>query len=256
MAGTIVYVENATVSFSGFKALNRVDFYVDTGELRFLIGPNGAGKTTLLDVICGKVKPESGRVIFEEKLDVGRLSEHRIARSGISRKFQTPSIFENLTLFENMELALTKHRGLFSSFFHKTEVPDRDRIYGLLAKVGLADHADGRAGFLSHGQKQWLELAMTILQEPRLLLVDEPVAGMTGVERTKTGEILLEIARERSVLVVEHDMNFVKRFARKVTVLHEGRILCEGTFEHVKNDPVVIDVYLGRGGESETNALN
>lgn len=255
MAGTIIYIENATVDFSGFKALNHVSLFVDTGELRFLIGPNGAGKTTLLDVICGKVRPVSGRVIFEDSVDICRLGEHEIARCGISRKFQAPSVFGNLTVFQNMELSLTTHRGFFSSLFHKMSVEDEERIYSVLKTVGLGERSHERAGALSHGQKQWLELAMTIIQEPRLLLVDEPVAGMTGKERVRTGEILVEIARTRSVLVVEHDMNFVEQFAERVTVLHEGRILCEGTFDHVKNDPVVIDVYLGRGGEVE-HALN
>jgi len=255
MAGTIIYIENATVDFSGFMALNSVNFFVDTGELRFLIGPNGAGKTTLLDVICGKVRPVSGKVIFEDNVDICRLSEHMIARQGISRKFQAPSVFGNLTVYENMELSLTTHRGFFSSLFHKMSTEDEQKIFSVLKMVGLDEKSKERAGALSHGQKQWLELAMTIIQEPRLLLVDEPVAGMTGNERMRTGEILLEIAGTRSVLVVEHDMNFVKQFAKKVTVLHEGRVLCEGTFDRVKNDPVVIDVYLGRGGEAE-HALN
>jgi urea transport system ATP-binding protein len=256
MAGTIVYMEDVTVDFSGFKALNRVNFFIDKGELRFLIGPNGAGKTTLLDVICGKVRPEKGRVVFGDNIDLLRLSEHRIARCGISRKFQAPSIFVNLTVFENMELSLKRKRGVFSSLFHNMSSEDMYKIFSTLEVVGLKEDAYQKAGSLSHGQKQWLELAMTIIQEPMLLLVDEPVAGMTGKERSRTGEILMEIAKERSVLVVEHDMNFVKHFARKVTVLHEGGTLCEGTFEHVKNDPVVIDVYLGRGGEEKEDALS
>jgi len=248
-------MEDVTVNFSGFKALNKVNFFVDTGELRFLIGPNGAGKTTLLDVICGKVKPDIGRVIFGDNVDVRRLSEHRIARCGISRKFQTPSVFANLTAFENMELSLKNNTGVFSSLLHSRDSSVKERIFSILEIVGLKENVYQKAGSLSHGQKQWLELAMTIIQEPMLLLVDEPVAGMTGKERYKTGEILMEIARDRSVLVVEHDMNFVKSFARKVTVLHEGSVLCEGTFDHIKNDPVVIDVYLGRGSEGKKNAL-
>ncbi|MBI5043398.1 MAG: urea ABC transporter ATP-binding protein UrtD [Nitrospirae bacterium] len=256
MAGTIVYMEDVTVDFSGFKALNRVNFFIDKGELRFLIGPNGAGKTTLLDVICGKVRPEKGRVVFGDDTDILRLSEHRIARCGISRKFQTPSIFANLTVFENMELSLKRKRGIFSSLFYTMNSKDMHKIFSTFEVVGLKGEAHQKAGSLSHGQKQWLELAMTIIQEPMLLLVDEPVAGMTGKERSRTGEILMEIAKEKSVLVVEHDMNFVRHFARKVTVLHEGGILCEGTFEHVKNDPVVIDVYLGRGGEEKEDALS
>lgn len=255
MAGTIIYIEDVTVNFSGFKALNKVNFFVDSGEIRFLIGPNGAGKTTLLDVICGKVRPETGRVIFKDKVDICRLSEHRIARCGISRKFQTPSVFANLTVFENMELSLKENRAVLSSLFHSIDNSGKERIFSILEAVRLKENAYQKAGSLSHGQKQWLELAMTIIQEPTLLLVDEPVAGMTGKERHKTGEILMDIARDRSVLVVEHDMNFVKSFARKVTVLHEGSVLCEGTFDHIKNDPVVIDVYLGRGGEEERDAL-
>jgi urea transport system ATP-binding protein len=251
MAVTIVQVNRVSVDFSGFKALNKVNFYMDTGELRFLIGPNGAGKTTLLDVICGKVKPTEGEVLFGDNIDIGKLSEYRIARCGVSRKFQTPSIFENLTVLENMELSLKSGRGLVSSCFRKPDSAARDRIHAVLRNVDLDEKADQKAGYLSHGEKQWLEIAMTIMQEPKLLLVDEPVAGMTGRERNRTGEILMEIAEERSVLVVEHDMNFVKRFAKKVTVLHEGRVLCEGTFEEVGNDPTVIDVYLGRGGEAE-----
>ena len=256
MAGTIIYLENVTVDFDGFKALNKVDFSVDMGELRFLIGPNGAGKTTLLDVICGKTKPEGGRVIFGEDVDILRLKEHQIVRCGISRKFQTPSIFAHLTVFENMELSLKKAKGFFSSFDSSVSQTDREQIFSILAIVGLKGNAHQEGGFLSHGEKQWLEFGMTLIQEPKLLLVDEPVAGMTGQERTQTGEILLEIARDKAVLVVEHDMNFVKQFARKITVLHEGRVLCEGSFEHVKKDPEVISVYLGRGGETRKDALN
>lgn len=250
MAGTIIYLEDVIVDFNGFKALNRVNFCVDHGELRFLIGPNGAGKTTLLDAICGRVKPASGRVIFGESTDILRMSEHRIARCGISRKFQTPSVFGHLTAFANLELALKRKQGIFSSALDPTTPQDRERILRVLAEIGLKEKAFQKAKFLAHGEKQWLELAMTLIQEPRLLLVDEPVAGLTGKERVRTGEILQEIARERSVLVVEHDMNFVKEFARKVTVLHEGSVLCEGSFAHVQNDPAVIEVYLGRGGEN------
>lgn len=256
MATTIVQADGVSVDFSGFKALNKVDFRMDTGELRFLIGPNGAGKTTLLDVICGKVKPTEGRVVFEDGIDIGSLSEYRIARCGVSRKFQTPSVFENLSVFENMELSVKGGRGLLASCFRKQDSTELDRIHAVLGTVDLEGKSGRKAGYLSHGEKQWLEIAMTIMQEPLLLLVDEPVAGMTGRERNRTGEILMETAKERSVLVVEHDMNFVKRFAKTVTVLHEGRLLCEGTFEEVGNDPTVIDVYLGRGGEGTENALH
>lgn len=252
MAKTIVQAEGVSVDFSGFKALDGVNFSMEAGELRFLIGPNGAGKTTLLDVICGKVKPTAGSLLFREDVDLRGMSEFKIARCGISRKFQTPSVFENLTVFENMELSLKGGRGLLSSF-KKHSGSVLDRIHGVLRMVELEERSATKAGDLSHGEKQWLEIAMTISQEPALLLVDEPVAGMTGRERSKTGAILMETAKERSVLVVEHDMNFVKRFAQTVTVLHEGRILCEGTFEEVGNDPTVIDVYLGRGGEAQEN---
>jgi urea transport system ATP-binding protein len=252
MEKAIVRIEGVSVDFSGFKALNKVDFSMDTGELRFLIGPNGAGKTTLLDVICGKVKPIEGRVLFGDGIDFEKLTDYKIARCGVSRKFQTPSVFENLTVFENMELAVKGGRGLLASFRKHTST-EKDRIHAALRTVDLEKRVFSKAGDLSHGEKQWLEIAMTITQEPALLMVDEPVAGMTGRERSRTGEILMETARDRSVLVVEHDMNFVRRFARTVTVLHEGRLLCEGTFQEVGNDPTVIDVYLGRGGEAQEN---
>ncbi len=252
MAETIIRLEGVTVDFSGFKALNKVDFSMRTGELRFLIGPNGAGKTTLLDVICGKAKPTKGKVLFRDGVDLEQLNDYEIARCGVSRKFQTPSVFENLTVLENMELSSKGGRGLLASF-RKARKAGRDRIYEILRMVELEERASSKAGDLSHGEKQWLEIAMTISQEPALLLVDEPVAGMTGRERIRTGEILMETARERSVLVVEHDMNFVKKFAQTVTVLHEGRLLCEGTFEEVGSDPTVIDVYFGRGAEGQEN---
>ena len=255
-AVTIIYMEDVTVDFSGFKALNKVNFFMDKGELRFLIGPNGAGKTTLLDVICGKTKPTEGRVVFKDGVNICGLSEYKIARCGVSRKFQTPTVFENLTVFENMALALRNRGGLLSSFFSSERDEDVEKIRRMLETTELHEKRDQKAGFLSHGEKQWLEIGMTMMQEPELLLVDEPVAGMTGKERTRTGEMLMDIAKDRSVLVVEHDMNFVKRFAETVTVLHEGRFLCEGTFERVQNDPVVIDVYLGRGGEDVERAAS
>jgi urea transport system ATP-binding protein len=254
-AVTIIYMEDVTVDFSGFKALNKVNFFMDKGELRFLIGPNGAGKTTLLDVICGKTKPTEGRVIFKNGVDICGLREYKIARCGVSRKFQTPTVFENLSVFENMELALKDRCGVLSSFFHSLDEEEEKKIGHVLRTTELHEKKDQLAGALSHGEKQWLEIGMTIMQDPELLLVDEPVAGMTGKERTRTGEMLMDTAKDRSVLVVEHDMNFVKRFAKTVTVLHEGRLLCEGTFEKVQNDPVVIDVYLGRGGEDVEHAV-
>lgn len=244
----IIKLEKIAVDFSGFKALTGVNFSLQQGELRMLIGPNGAGKTTLLDVISGKVRPESGRVVFKGENICG-LKEHRIAGLGISRKFQTPAIFGNLTVFENMELSIVKAKGIFFALVSRLTSDDTDKIVSMLRLIGLEDKIQTRAGILSHGEKQWLELGMSIIQEPALLLVDEPVAGMTGKEREKTGELLQMISEDRSVLVVEHDMEFVRRIAKKVTVLHEGAILCEGSMEEVQNNPAVIDVYLGRTEE-------
>ncbi|MCL6634454.1 MAG: urea ABC transporter ATP-binding protein UrtD [Peptococcaceae bacterium] len=249
MAGTIVYLEGITVSFDGFRAINGLSSCVEYGELRFLIGPNGAGKTTLLDVICGRVKPASGRVIFKEDIDICRKQEHEIVRLGISRKFQTPAVFANLTVFENMELSLRQNRGVFASLFAKLTSEEEDIIYSNLETIGLDQKAHVKAGSLAHGEKQWLEIGMLLVQDPELLLLDEPVAGMTKKETEKTGELLQSIAKNRSVLVVEHDMEFVRNFAKKVTVMHEGKILCEGPVERVQNDPKVIEVYLGRGRE-------
>jgi urea transport system ATP-binding protein len=248
MKNEVMYIESISVEFNGFKALNKVNMFVNNGELRFLIGPNGAGKTTLLDVICGKVKPSSGRVYFKDNIDVLAMTPNKICKAGISRKFQAPSIFGNLTVYENMELALAKSREVFTSLFHKLTREDNDKIDETLKSVNLVEKKKDFAGSLAHGEKQWLEIAMTIIQDPLLLLVDEPVAGMTGKEREYTGVILQEISKKRSVIVVEHDMNFVEMFSNAVTVLHEGRILCEGTFDEIKNDPYVIEVYLGRDG--------
>lgn len=247
MAGTILYMENITVNFDGFKAIDGVNSYLEYGELRFLIGPNGAGKTTLLDVICGKTKPTTGRVVFKDNQDITRKPEHKIVRLGISRKFQTPSVFNHLTVFENLELAIQKNRGVVSALFRPLTAEQKDLIHANLENIGLAGKAQVKAGSLAHGEKQWLEIGMQLVQEPELLLLDEPVAGMTKKETEKTGELLREIARDRSVLVVEHDMEFVRNFAHKVTVMHEGRILCEGPVDKVQRDPQVIEVYLGRG---------
>ncbi|MDE0024074.1 MAG: urea ABC transporter ATP-binding protein UrtD [Spirochaetaceae bacterium] len=242
----ILYVESVTVEFDGFRALEHVNLIVRKGELRFLIGPNGAGKTTLLDVICGKVKPVEGRVQFANEIDLLAHDEHSVARMGISRKFQAPSVFDSLTVQQNMALAAEVPRGFLAAAFHREGRAARRRIDEVLDMVGLADQRGGVAGTLAHGEKQWLELGMAIVQDPELLLVDEPVAGMTAGERERTGEILEAIARERSVVVVEHDMQFVSRFSSLVTVLHAGRVICEGDFATVKQDPTVIDVYLGR----------
>lgn len=248
MLKAIVDLKKVTVNFNGFKALDEIDFRVEDGELRMLIGPNGAGKTTLLDVISGRVKSKSGQVIFKGRNICG-LPEHQIVRFGIARKFQTPTIFGNLTVCENMGLALHKAKGVFSVLVSSLTSEDRDRILFILESIGLEQKVYKRAGILSHGEKQWLELGMSIIQEPTLLLVDEPAAGMTGKEREKTGELLQKIAEHRSVLVVEHDMQFVRRIAKKVTVLYEGTVLCEGSMDDIQNNPVVIKAYLGRTEE-------
>lgn len=244
--GTILYLEGVTVSFEGFLALRDLNFYMEKGELRFLIGPNGAGKTTLLDVVCGRVEPVKGRVIFEESADLLELHEHQIANQGIGRKFQTPAVFPHHTVFDNLALSLNAKKDVNTTLFARNVRKDRERILHILEFVGLDDHANRSAGVLSHGQRQWLEIGMLIAQDPKLLLMDEPVAGMTGQEREETGLLLEMIAREHSVLVIEHDMEFVRHFARKVTVLHEGSVLCEGPMDKVQNDPRVIEVYLGR----------
>ena len=248
MKNGVMNIENVSVDFNGFKALSEVNMFIDKNELRFLIGPNGAGKTTLLDIMCGKLKPSSGNVFFNGRTNIISLAPHKICKAGISRKFQAPSIFGNLTVYENMELSLTKNREIISSLFHKIGKNEKEKIMTILERVKLDEKKGMNAGSLAHGEKQWLEIAMTIIQDPYLLLVDEPVAGMTGKEREYTGIILQEVARTSSVIVVEHDMNFVENFSRNVTVLHEGRILCEGTFEEIKKDPYVIEVYLGRDG--------
>jgi urea transport system ATP-binding protein len=245
--GTIMYLEGVTVSFDGFQALRGVDFYVDHGELRALIGPNGAGKTTLLDVICGKARPDTGRVIFGDKTDLSKLEEHQITMLGVGRKFQTPAVFKQMSLFENLTLAHRHPRHVWSTLFTTLQAEQRDKINSTLETLGLIDKAHQPAGTLSHGEMQWLEIGMVIVQEPLLFLLDEPVAGMTRDEREKTAELLQWLASEHAVLVVEHDMEFVRQTAHRVTVLHEGSILCEGSVEHVQNDPRVVEVYLGRG---------
>ena len=245
--GTIMYIEDITVTFDGFQALKEVDFYVDHGELRALIGPNGAGKTTLLDVICGRARPDTGRVIFGQRTDLSKLEEHEITMLGIGRKFQTPTVFKNLTLIDNLTLALRYRRDVMATLFGVLNRSHTDKIYSALQTLGLEQKAQNQAGALSHGEMQWLEIGMVMVQEPALFLLDEPVAGMTREEREKTGEILQDLAKEHAVLVVEHDMEFVRQTAHRVTVLHEGRILCEGSVAHVQRDPRVVEVYLGRG---------
>jgi urea transport system ATP-binding protein len=245
MEKRILDVQNVTVSFDGFKVLDNLTFSMDTGELRFLIGPNGAGKTTLLDIVTGKTRAASGRVVYDGSEDITRRQEHHRVRLGISRKFQTPSIFGSLSVLENLEAAA----GFRTSYLSPLSSLQYDYIHATLGKIGLNHRAHVAAGQLSHGEKQWLEIGMLLTQKPRLLLLDEPVAGMTHRERERTGELLQSIRGECSVLVVEHDMVFVRQFASKVTVLHMGQMLCEGPVEAVQNDSRVIEVYLGRGHE-------
>ena len=245
--GSIIYLEDVTVNYDGFKALSRLNFFMDRRELRVVIGPNGAGKTTLLDVVSGRVKPESGRVIFGHETDLLPLRENDIARLGVGRKFQTPSVFVNLTVWDNVELSLRRaSKGVFAALRRHDPAEERDRIAQTLETVQLAAKAGVLAGSLAHGEKQWLEIGMVIAQDPELLLVDEPVAGMTDEETARTGALLESIAADRSVLVIEHDMEFVRQIARKVTVLHQGAVLCEGPVEVVQRDPRVLEVYLGQ----------
>ena len=250
--GSIIYLEDVTVDYDGFKALNGLNFFMDYKELRVVIGPNGAGKTTLLDVISGKVQPTSGRVIFGRSTDLAGRRENEIAGLGVGRKFQTPSIFANLTVRENLELALARaSKGVLATLRARFSGDQRDRIDATLETIGLGGHAAERAGGLSHGEKQWLEIGMVMVQDAALLLVDEPVAGMTDEETEKTGQLLRGVAEERAVLVIEHDMEFVRNIARTVTVLHEGSVLCEGPVDQVQGDERVMEVYLGRGRDAD-----
>ncbi len=243
---TLLYLNGVTVSFDGFRALNSLSLVLDPGEMRAVIGPNGAGKTTMMDVITGKTRPDEGDVIYREHTDLTRLDEADIAALGIGRKFQKPTVFEMHTVWDNLLLALAGDRSPAHTMFGRPPAHERTRIEEVLATTRLAEHRARRAGDLSHGQKQWLEIGMLLAQEPQLLLVDEPVAGMTDAETEATAELLREINRTRSVVVVEHDMAFVRALGVKVTVLHEGSVLSEGSIDHVSNDPRVIEVYLGR----------
>jgi len=245
-SGALLYLDGVTVSFDGFKALNELSLVVETGELRTIIGPNGAGKTTMMDVITGKTRPDSGQVFFAGIADLSKLDEAAIANLGIGRKFQKPTVFENLSVFENLELALKCDRGTWRTLFAALDDGQRDRIADTLATIGLAGRADEDAGALSHGQKQWLEIGMLLMHDQRLLLLDEPVAGMTDRETEETASLILALARERTIVVVEHDMAFVRSLGARVTVLHEGSVLAEGSIDHVQNDQRVIEVYLGR----------
>ncbi|MBX3620724.1 MAG: urea ABC transporter ATP-binding protein UrtD [Rhizobacter sp.] len=237
-------VEDLTVSFDGFKAIDALTLYIDRNELRVIIGPNGAGKTTLLDLICGKTKASAGSIKFKNE-ELTRLAEHTRVRRGIGRKFQTPSIYENLTVFQNLEVSFPKGRSVLGALFFKCSDEVKARVQVVAEEVGLADMLAMEAGLLSHGQKQWLEIGMLLMQEPELLMLDEPIAGMSARERELTAELLKRICTNRAVIVIEHDMDFVKQIAHKVTVMHQGKILAEGSMEKVQNDPKVIDVYLG-----------
>ncbi len=244
---TLLEVSGVSVSFDGFKAINNLSFQIAEAELRAVIGPNGAGKTTFMDIVTGKTKPDEGRVIWGEKsVSLLDMDEARIAREGIGRKFQKPTVFEDQTVRENLMMALKKDRWVIAVLLFRASDADNTRVEELAAEVGLSDQLDRIAGELSHGQKQWLEIGMLLAQEPRLLLVDEPAAGMTPEEREHTTDLLVEAAKTRAVVVVEHDMEFVRRLNCKVTVLHEGAVLAEGGLDHVTADPDVIDVYLGR----------
>ena len=240
----LLSVNGLSVSFDGFKAVDEVSFYVDQNEIRVIIGPNGAGKTTVLDLICGKTKATSGSIQFRN-LELTRLSESKIVNAGVGRKFQNPSIYDDLTVFENLEISFPRGRSVFGALTFKRDAEVSDRIEEVAKTIFLSDHLTQRAEFLSHGQKQWLEIGMLLIQDPDLLMLDEPVAGMSVSERKKTAELLHTIIKDRSVLVIEHDMKFVEDIAHRVTVLHQGKVLSEGSMEHVKNDPKVIEVYLG-----------
>jgi len=237
-------VEDLTVAFDGFKAIDSLNLYVDRNELRVIIGPNGAGKTTLLDLICGKTRASAGSIKFQNQ-ELTRMAEHKRVRLGIGRKFQTPSIYENLTVFQNLEVSYPKGRSVLGALAFECDDQVKASVRAVAEDIGLAERLQDEAGLLSHGQKQWLEIGMLLMQEPQLLLLDEPIAGMSARERELTAELLKRICRNRAVIVIEHDMDFVKQIAHKVTVMHQGKILAEGPMEKVQADPKVIDVYLG-----------
>jgi urea transport system ATP-binding protein len=244
--GPILYLDDITVSFDGFKALNKLSLTIERGELRCVIGPNGAGKTTMMDVITGKTRPDAGTAFFGQTFDLARLPETEIARLGIGRKFQKPTVFENHTVFENLELAMKTDKRVKPTLLATLTPAQQELIARTLKTIRLEGSEQRRAGALSHGQKQWLEIGMLLVQEPELILLDEPVAGMTDAETDRTAELVLELEGSHSIMVVEHDMDFVNRIARTVTVLHEGSVLAEGTMSVVQSDERVIEVYLGR----------
>ena len=246
--GAILYMEDVTVSFDGFNALNKLSLDISVGELRCIIGPNGAGKTTMMDVITGKTRPSSGTVFFGQTMDVSRMSEHAIAHAGIGRKFQRPTVFEQHTVFDNLELAMKMNKRVRTTLFARLTSEQSDRIGAVLRLIRLNGQEQRQAGLLSHGQKQWLEIGMLLIQDPQLILLDEPVAGMSDAETARTAELLNELRGKHSIMVVEHDMGFVTEIAQqgKVTVLHEGSVLAQGTMQQVQSDERVIEVYLGR----------
>ena len=244
--GRILYLEDVSVSFDGFKAIDKLSLDIAPGELRCIIGPNGAGKTTMMDIITGKTRPDEGTVFFGSTIDLLRYTEPQIAQMGIGRKFQKPTVFEQLTVFENLELALKTDKGVKSSMFFRLDSGESDRLAEVLQTIHLADSVNRPAGTLSHGQKQWLEIGMLLMQDPKLLLLDEPVAGMTDEETARTADLFLTLKGKHSLMVVEHDMSFIKSISEIVTVLSEGSVLAQGTLDQVQNDERVIEVYLGR----------
>lgn len=243
--GVILYLEDINVSFDGFKAINDLNLYIDVGELRCIIGPNGAGKTTMMDIITGKTQADSGSAWFGQNINLLKMDEPAIATAGIGRKFQKPTVFENHTVHDNLELAMAGNKNVFPTLMAKMSSSQQDRVAETLTLIGLRDQPYAQAGSLSHGQKQWLEIGMLLMQNPQLLLIDEPVAGMTHQEMDRTAELLTNLSGEHSVVVVEHDMDFIRSIARKVSVLHQGSILAEGTMDEVQNNQKVIEVYLG-----------
>jgi urea transport system ATP-binding protein len=251
----ILSVSGVSKSFDGFKAINDLNFYLEEGELRTVIGPNGAGKSTFMDIITGRTRPDVGTVTLHgndgHDMDLTKLREYEINRLGIGRKFQTPSVYKSHTVYDNLVLSLNRPRGVFKTLFYKETASDRERIMEVLKTVRLESRVKDLAGSLSHGQKQWLEIGMLLAQDPRILLIDEPAAGMSDEETERTGELLLSLEKKHSLIVIEHDMEFIRQIARKVTVLHQGNVLKDGTFESVKSDPQVIEVYLGRQGKKD-----
>ncbi len=247
--GVALYVDDISVSFDGFRALNKLNLTINVGELRCIIGPNGAGKTTMMDCITGKTRPDSGKVFFGSNIDLLRLKEPQIAQIGVGRKFQKPTVYEQLTVFQNLELALKADRGVRAALFHRLTGAQGDRIAEVLLLIHLKDEAHRTAGLLSHGQKQWLEIGMLLMQDPKLLLLDEPVAGMTDEETERTAQLFLSLEGKHSLVVVEHDMKFVDELTqgrKTVTVLHEGSVLAEGLLSEVQANEKVVEVYLGR----------